>query len=238
MNPSTPSIFARPLFAFFFGIALLIAVATYASRAHADVTINFAGCSSVVASGSAVTCYTGTAPPPATPPPPPSTTPTTPSGPVACAGFAKTVYVDMAWGTTSRDGSTAYPRLYTNDFGGLNATDALVVRLSPPGGVASYDSGSISLSEWSGDGPFTRYAVISTTPCDFSIIPSTYNYKIATNVFYSMSVGGSQVSGVYLMQPGVPYYLNIKNRNQYDQQSCPVGSTCNLSVDFGKPAGT
>ena len=48
MNPSTPSIFARPLFAFFFGIALLIAVATYASRAHADVTINFAGCSSVV----------------------------------------------------------------------------------------------------------------------------------------------------------------------------------------------
>ena len=106
MNPSTPSIFARPLFAFFFGIALLIAAATYASRAHADVTINFAGCSSVVASGSAVTCYTGTAPPPATPPPPPSTTPTTPSGPVACAGFAKTVYVDMAWGTTGRDVST------------------------------------------------------------------------------------------------------------------------------------
>ena len=86
--------------------------------------------------------------------------------------------------------------------------------------------------------PYTRYAVISTTPCDFSVNPATYNYKIATNVFYSMSVGGSQVPGVFLMQPGVPYYLNLKNRNQYDQQSCPVGSTCNLSIDFGKPAGT
>ena len=230
MNPSNPSIFARPLFAFFLGITVLIAAATYASRAHGDVTINFAGCTSVVANGSAVTCYTGTTPPPPPPPPPPSTTPPTPSGPVACAGFAKTVYVDLSWGA-------GYTRLFTNDFGGLTGSDALVVKLNPPSGVTSYGGGTIGLAEWGG-GPFTRYAVISTTPCDFSIIPSTYNYKIATNVFYSLQVGGSQQAGKFMMQPGVPYYLNIKNRNQYDQQSCPVGATCNLSIDFGKPAGT
>lgn len=319
MNPSNPSSFARPLLVSSFGIALFLAAATYASRAHADVSVNFSGCSSVTVSGNTVTCQTGTSTGggscsiTASPSSLPSTggsvsltanctgfTPTLYTwtkngaalnsttgnatsdtlggnqgtaditytysvsgcagstcasnsapvvvakgttggggggGPVSCAGFSKTVYVDMPWGTTSRDGSTAYPRLYTNDFGGLTGHDALVIKLNPPGGVASVGAGSISLSEWGG-GPYTRYAVISTTPCDFSVIPSTYNYKIATNVFYSLQVGGNQPAGVFVFQPGVTYYLNIKNANQYGTQTCPTGTTCNLSIDFTKPAGT
>ena len=59
MNPSNPSVFARPLFAFCIGITMLIAAATYASRARADVTFNLSGCTSVSVSGTQVTCVVG-----------------------------------------------------------------------------------------------------------------------------------------------------------------------------------
>jgi hypothetical protein len=56
MNPSNPSVFARPLFAFCIGITMLAAAAIYSPRARADVTFNLSGCTSVSVSGTQVTC--------------------------------------------------------------------------------------------------------------------------------------------------------------------------------------
>ena len=60
MNPSNPSVLARPLFALGIGITMLAAAAIYSPRARADVTFNMSGCTSVSVSGTQVTCVTGT----------------------------------------------------------------------------------------------------------------------------------------------------------------------------------
>jgi len=150
------------------------------------------------------------------------------SGPIVCPGFASTVYIDLPWGTL--------PRQITSGFTG---GDVLVIKLNPPAGVVSSGPGSIGLAEWGGDyQPYMRTAILSTTPCDLTPNPATYNYKIATNIKFAFQVGGVQQPGIFLMQAGVPYYLTLVNQNQYHQQTVPNGHPCNMSIDLTKPPGT
>ncbi len=318
MNPSNPSVLARPLFAFCIGITLLVAAATYASRARADVTFNLSGCASVSVSGTQVTCVvnngnTGGAPTCSitvgqspsnssggpvslsancsnfTPQyyawvknnaavgsnaslsdslpansgtsavsyvygltactticaPTAWLTISVPAGtgggggggggwPVSCSGFSKTLNIDLPWAST--DSST---RLLTSNYGGFGRNDAVVVRLSPPGGSASYSSGTVSMAEYGG-GPVTRFSTISTTPCDFSQAGwfSLYNVSTGTSLSYSLQVGGSQQAWITMLIPGTKYYLNVKNTTYTGTESCTSGVNCDMFLDFYKPPGT
>ena len=318
MNPSNPSVLARPLFAFCIGIVMLAAAAMYSSRARADITVNFSGCNSVSVSGMQVTCVVGTT---SSPPGNPSCSITvgqspstsaggavslsancsnfTPQyyawvkdlqpigsgsatlgdslpanggttavtytygltactstcaptawatvqvpagatgggqggGPVSCPGFTKTLFVDLPW--VSTDANT---RVLTANYGGFNGGDALVVKLNPPAGVQSSGNGWIAMAEYVNP-RYTRFSTISTTPCDFSQAGwfTLYNVSVGSSLSYSLQVGGTQQSYVTLLMPGIPYYLNVRNTDQYGNQTCPLGSSCNMFLDFYKPPGT
>ncbi len=150
--------------------------------------------------------------------------------------MSKIIRIDLPWGTTSTDGSTPYPRLYTQDF---TCSDELIITLHPPAGARSIAPGSIGLTEFAGSyEEITRLAVLSTIPSWYYGNNATYNYKIATTIKFALQVGGAQAPGVFLMEGGTPYYLNCKNANKYGQQSCPTGQSCNMSIEFIAAPGT
>jgi hypothetical protein len=154
------------------------------------------------------------------------------TGPVSCSGFTKTLYIDLPWKST--DAST---RLLTANYGGFNAKDALVVKLSPPGGTASSTNGSVSMAEYINP-RYTRYSTISTTPCDWSKPNDSTLYKSGSTLTYKLQVGGAQQAYITYLMPGVYYYLNVRNTDANGVQTCPVGSSCNMYLDFYKPPGT
>jgi hypothetical protein len=156
------------------------------------------------------------------------TTAPPPGTPVSCSGFTKTLNIDRPWSST-----TSATRILTTNYGNFGANDAMVIQLHPPAGALSSANGSITLYEWGG-GPISRLSVISTTPCDFSKTSASILFNVSTgsSLGYSLQVGGSQAPWIFLMQPGVTYYLNVKNTG------CPTGSQCNMFLDFTKPAGT
>ena len=325
MNPSNPSVLARPLFAFGIGVTMLAAAAIYSAPARSDVTFNLNGCTSVSVSGTQVTCVInsssgggGGAPscsiianqsPSSSVGGPvvlsancsnysptayywakngtpfantasisdqlpgntgttgvnyvyelnacaataclPSTSvtisvPTGTSGggggggggasgwPVSCPGYTKTVAIDLPWQSTD-----ATTRVLTANYGGFGSNDALVVRFTPPAGSASSGDGSISMAEYV-DPRTTRFSTISTSPCDFSQTNwfTTWNVSTGSTLNYSLQVGGSQQSSIMLLQPGVTYYLNVRNTDSNGTHTCASGTTCNMFLDFYKPPGT
>ena len=151
-----------------------------------------------------------------------------PPGTISGSGFNKTLNVDLPWTST-----TSASRILTSNFGGFGANDAMVIQLHPPAGALSTAYGSVALYEWGG-GPITRLAVISTTPCDFSTANAAtlYNVQKGNDPKFILKVGGTQPIGYVLLQPGVTYYLNVKN------SGCPTGSQCNMNVDFAPSPGT
>ncbi|HEY3179789.1 MAG TPA: hypothetical protein VGL25_13010 [Casimicrobiaceae bacterium] len=108
----------------------------------------------------------------------------------------------------------------------------MVIKLNTPAG-ASISTGYIAGGEYGG-GAKDRLAIISASPCDFSTAGATtiYNAQGGTSFNFALQVGGSQVPYQMLMQPGTPYYLNVKN------VGCPAGNQCNMSIDFHRPPGT
>jgi len=160
------------------------------------------------------------------------TTGTGQPGAPTCSGFTKTLYIDLAW--VSTDAST---RVLTANHGGFNAKDALVVKLNPPGGSASYGNGSITMAEYI-DPRYTRFSTISASPCDFTRPSDTSLYKSGTTLSYKLQVGGSPQAYITYLMPGVPYYLNVRNTDASGNQTCPTGSSCNMYLDFYKPPGT
>ena len=151
-----------------------------------------------------------------------------PPGTISCAGFNKTLNINLPWIGTATTG-----RVLTSSFGGFGANDAMVVQLHPPAGVLSSANGNIALYEWGG-GPIARLSVISTTPCDFSTANAAtlFNASKGSDPRFWLQVGGTQTPGIVLLQPGVTYYLNVKN------SGCPTGTKCEMGMDFAKPAGT
>ena len=148
--------------------------------------------------------------------------------PPSCSGFSKTVAIDLLWNQASDP-----IRLYTNNYGGFGANDAMVIRLNPPASGASSIDGYISAGEYGG-GSVQRLAVISTSPCDFDTSGATtvWNAQGGTSVNFGLQLGGAQKTYSFLMQPGTPYYVNVKNT------TCSGGAQCNMSIDYHKPPGT
>ena len=158
-------------------------------------------------------------------PPPPI-----PGGTISCAGYSKTIVLDLNWGAPS----SGAPRLTTTGFG----NDAIVVaRFTTPANTAPGVFATISSGEW-GDQPTFRTAALSTTPCDFTSPNPLGRYATLIGsqepaVVYA--VGGT--SRVYaILQPSTTYYLNIKNVNALGAPSC-TSTTCNMFVELQKPNG-
>jgi hypothetical protein len=161
-------------------------------------------------------------------------------GAVSCNGFGKTVYIDLGW----PDFST----LHTQDYGGLNGNDALVMRITPPAGSTSPSgtAGSLNLAEYASP-TAQRYAVLSTNPCDFNGIP----YFTPPGNVVPILWAGSTTIGLNSIQvnrqdfpsqikllPGTVYYLNVKNTTATGTpDACGTGS-CNMVIQWAKPPGT
>jgi hypothetical protein len=159
--------------------------------------------------------------------PPPTT------GAISCAGYGKTLVLDLPWAN-----STVNTRPTTVGLGGFMPGDALVVKITVPAGATQTQPGNISMAEWGG-GPVQRFAKLSKSYCDFT--PGAWSEDTFAGITIStpiyVGVQAPSLSGASL-QAGQTYYLNVRNTNaQGVQQTCENG-VCNMYVDLLKPGGT
>jgi len=159
-----------------------------------------------------------------------TTTPPVPSGPISCAGYSKTIVLDLNWGGSG----SAAPRVVSSGFG----NGAIVVaRFTTPANTAPGVFAAIAAGEW-GDQPTARTAALSQTPCDF---PSTnplgrYATLSAGQQTPSVNYAVGGTSRVYaVLQPSTTYYFNVKNA-AFGKSTC-TSTTCNIFVELQKPNG-
>ena len=160
-----------------------------------------------------------------------TTSPPPSGGAISCAGYSKTIVLDLNWGAPG----SAAPRLTTSGFG----NGAIVVaRFTTPANTAAGVFATIAAGEW-GDQPTSRTASLSTTPCDFPAPNPLGKYATLNagqqtpSVVYA--VGGT--SRVYaILQPSTTYYFNVTNLNALGSPSC-TSSSCNIFVELQKPNG-
>ncbi len=158
-----------------------------------------------------------------------STSPPPTGGAISCAGFDKTIVLDLNWGAP---GSPA-PRVATSGFGGNSIT---VARFTTPNKVAPGVYAQIKSGQWV-DAARETTASLSTTPCDFPYpnplgrLATTTQPVVSPSVTYA--VGGSSVYYA-ILQPNTTYYFNIKH--QVNGVSTCSGS-CNMFVELQKPNG-
>jgi len=156
-----------------------------------------------------------------TPPPPPG-------GSIACAGYSKTIVLDLNWNVSGA------PRVISSGF----ANGAIVVARFTTPAVTSSTTASISSGEW-GSQPTARSASLSATPCDF-VDPNPlgkYGTMLAGQQTPSVTyqIGGSSRSYVVL-KPSTTYYFNVKNE-AFGGSTCSSGS-CDIFIELHKPSGT
>jgi len=162
------------------------------------------------------------------------------TGGVSCTGFVKTVFIDMGW--------PDYSTLHTQDYGGFNGNDALVIKITPPAGSASPAStaGSLNVAEYIGP-TAARYAVLSTNACDWTgtigylsvppnSIPILFSGANTVNL-NSIQVGRQDFPSQIKLNAGTPYYLNIKNKGT-DGVTSSCSGGCNMIINWLKPPGT
>jgi hypothetical protein len=190
----------------------LIPANTGTSTAQFTYTVNGDG-------GSASATVTEAAPGSAPPPPPPG-------GAISCAGYSKTIVIDLPWGAP---GSGA-PRLSSSGFG----NGAIIVARFTTPSTTSTASAALSSGEW-GDQPTPRTAALSLSPCDFSSPLPRASFTLGQQTpAVTYVVGGS--SRMYtVLQPSTTYYFNIKNE-AYGVPTCG-SSSCNMFVELQKPNG-
>jgi hypothetical protein len=155
-----------------------------------------------------------------------------PPGTLDCSaqGYAQTVVINETWSAAT------FPRLYTQNFGGFHANDALIIHFKTGSLTAPGKSGVISLAEWNSP-PSSRHATLSASPCDFGDgMQPPFSAAGPTNtiqLFYS--VGGTPVTGGYpVLNTNTDYYVNIRNM---PASSCNSAPACDMFVDFAKPRG-
>jgi hypothetical protein len=150
------------------------------------------------------------------------------------------VFIDLGW--------PDYSSLHTQDYGGLNGGDALVIRITPPAGATSPagTAGSLNLQEYIGT-TAQRYAALTTTPCDFNgtlgyldsnAIPILFSGSTAVGL-NSIQVNRQDFASQIKLVPGTVYYLNLKNTGAdgITQNACGAGA-CNMILNWIKPPGT
>jgi hypothetical protein len=148
--------------------------------------------------------------------------------------------MDMGW--------PDYSALHTQDYGGFNGTDALVIKITVPAGAASPagTAGSLNLAEYGGP-TATRYAVLATSPCTWT---GTVGYKSSppnslpilfsgatTVALNSIQVGRQDYPSQIKLNAGAVYYLNVKNTGT-DGVTWSCSGACDMILNWAKPPGT
>ena len=150
-------------------------------------------------------------------------------------GFLHTRFIDIGWPASGSSWNTIA-------LGGFGQNDALVIKFTPPPGSASLvnQAGSISMAEY-GDPLTGRYAVLSTSACDFNGTGGAYTVpalQVNSTISWSLQVGRKDSGAVVQLNPGTPYYLNLKNRASNGvTPTCSSGS-CNMIINWLKPPGS
>jgi len=150
-------------------------------------------------------------------------------GSISCSGFpAGTAVIDLPWSNAS---------IYTSNSTGFPAQAALVLRFTVPAGTPPSNTstpGRVNMNEYV-DPSASRYAVLSTTACDFS---GTYGTTLPAkqtgiSVSFSDAVTVAQPAGITLT-PGTTYYINVRNTDIAGNWSCTT-STCNMVINWFIP---
>jgi hypothetical protein len=188
-----------------------------ASALAATLSFSDPNCAAFSLSGSTLTCIASGAPVPPTPVAPqvavvPAPTPA-PIG-IVCAGFANTQVLDLSWDNPS----------ITAKASGLGQSDAVVIRITtgPAGGYAK-----ISGAEYGGISA-SRYAVLSTTPCDFGYPPplgwGATSIGSTVEVLFS---NGPNVAGYPAVPASTTFYFNLKTTG-----AC--GTSCSMLFQLNR----
>lgn len=153
----------------------------------------------------------------------PTTPPVIPpvgGGTINCPGFDTTRVITMNWANPTR--------MYTKDVGGFGPNDITVVQFTTGNGVSqSNNLPKIGGGEWQ-DPPTPRYAVLSSTPCDFGPQPMPGATQSGYTVTVPFALGGGYNYGYYpALLNNTTYYLNVKNG------SC--AGSCNMFFELSKP---
>jgi hypothetical protein len=143
----------------------------------------------------------------------------------------RTVFVDIGW--------SPYNAYHTQDYGGFNGGDALVIHIKPPVGYTSTGDGYLTVKEYGG-GTGARFGTLSQTPCSFAGTFWFPSYTIPALFYGSTDV---QVQNIRVnqplqykwnLQPGVDYYLNFKNTGP-DGLTPGCTGNCNVVIEW-KPS--
>lgn len=163
-----------------------------------------------------------------TPPTPPSIPPQTGSWDGKCAGFARTLVVDLDWNAPQRKWSPTM----TNGVNFLRP-DVMVVRFTT-GSVSTTGSlVTVSGAEYNSP-PSWRIATLSATPCDFGPQPAMGANITGNSVTAKFALGTGTGFGYYPVLPlNTVHYLNIKN----DELPTCAATLCDMFVDLLKPGG-
>jgi hypothetical protein len=150
-------------------------------------------------------------------------------------GFVHTRFIDIGWPASGTSWNTIA-------MGGFGTNDALVIKFTPPAGSASAVNqvGSISLAEY-GDPLTGRYAVLSTSACDFNGTGGAFTVpalQVSSTISWSLQVGRKDAGPYVQLNAGTSYYLNLKNRSSDGVSPTCASGSCNMVINWLKPPGT
>ena len=121
-------------------------------------------------------------------------------------------------------------RVISQRFG----NNVVSIKFTVPAGTSFEGGKQISVVEYQ-DGQATREMALSKVPCSFTAAdayftgdgkwPAIQKGAISPGLNYGLS--GNRI---YVVTPGVPVYINIRNRDADGRPSCNSGATCNVAV--------
>jgi hypothetical protein len=146
-------------------------------------------------------------------------------------GFAHTVVINETWSATS------FPRLFTQNFGGFDGNDALIVHFKTGALTAPGKQGMMTLAEFNSP-PSAIHATLSASPCDFGNgLQPPFSGQGPSNtiqMFYCVGGTADQCGGYPVLNANTDYYVNVMNVTPSSCQSAP---SCDKFIDFAKPRG-
>lgn len=130
--------------------------------------------------------------------------------------------MNLAWRNTQR--------LYTQSYGGFGQNDVIVAEFTT-GSTSTPDNNlsRVAAAEYAA-GTYTREAVLSKTPCDFSAQQFQGASTSNTSVTVPFTVNNPKNFGYYpILELNTTYYYNIKNAAN---SGCTALASCDMAIDL------
>jgi hypothetical protein len=144
----------------------------------------------------------------------------------ACAGFANTRTVPVAWPAVPFGTINAYTANGTSHMG---PNDAVVVEFTTPATLGSNKIARMSWIEFGRDLNPRRKLVLSQNRCDFTTGMGSGSIKVGIGGSMIFSAGTNTYGYPALLTPNRKYYINIKNDGACNAEHC------DLQVEFSPP---